>query len=45
MDEFLEPTVAIPTFDGFLVCDACGCELSEDDEYCPHCRREIDWGK
>jgi hypothetical protein len=28
-----------------LICEACGCEVYEDETYCEHCGRKINWDK
>ena len=38
-------TVPIPTDEGKLCCDACGCEIKEGQETCECCKRKIDWNK
>ena len=41
-----EETVPVETEDGkHLVCDACGTEIYEDEVYCEHCGRKINWDK
>lgn len=40
-----ETTIAILTDDGKMCCDACGCEIKEDDTECSCCHRTIDWDK
>ena len=41
----MNETVPIITDDGYLICDACGCEIHDADEMCEHCKREINWDK
>ena len=40
-----QPTIPIPTDDGHLCCDACGCRIEEGQKNCNGCGREIDWSK
>lgn len=40
-----QPTIPIPTDDGRLCCDACGCGIEEGQTSCNGCGREIDWSK
>ena len=40
-----DTTIPIPTDDGYLCCDACGCEIKEGQIKCEGCGRKIDWNK
>ena len=45
-ETMFDETVPIETDDGkHLVCDACGCEVYEDETCCKHCGRTINWDK
>lgn len=37
--------VPLPTDDGHLCCEACGCEIKHGQSHCVKCGRIIDWRK